>query len=46
MKHGFEQSAAVGLRAGKLRFKLVAEGHQFVDLGDDAVLLGERWNGN
>lgn len=28
------------------RFKLVAEGHQFLDLGDDPALLGEGRNGN
>ena len=41
MEHGFEQAAAVGLGGGKLGFELVAQGHQFVYPGDDAVLFGE-----
>src|SRR5215470_6829755 len=42
MKHGFEQTAAIGLSGGELGFELVAQGHQFVYPGDDAVLFGER----
>jgi hypothetical protein len=29
-----------GLRVGETRLKDVAQGHQFIDFGDDAVLLG------
>ena len=36
---------AVGLSGGELGFELVAQGHQCVDPGDDAVLLGERGEG-
>ena len=25
-------------------FELVAQGHQFIDFGDDAVLFGEGWH--
>ena len=28
------------------RLQPVAEGHQFIDFGDDAVLFGEGWNRN
>ena len=28
------------------RLQPVAQRHQFIDLGDDAVLLGERWKTN
>jgi len=41
-QHGFEQAAAVGLGAGEVGFQLVAEGHEFIDFGDDAVLFGKR----
>ena len=46
MEHGFQQAAAVGLGGGELGFELVAQGHQFVYPGDDAVLLGERGKGD
>lgn len=38
-QHGFEQTAAVGFVGGELGFELVAQRHQFIDLGDDTVLL-------
>lgn len=41
VKDGFEEAAALGLGGGELRFQAVAEGHQLVDFGDDAVLFGE-----
>ena len=28
------------------RLQPIAQRHQFIDLGDDAVLLGEGWEGN
>lgn len=40
MQDGFEEATAVGPGGGELRFELVAEGHQFIHLGDDAVLFG------
>ena len=43
LQDGFEEAAAFGLGGGELRFQPVAQGHQFVDFGDDAVLFGERW---
>ena len=39
------QPQATLLGLAELLFQLIAEGHQFVDLGDDAVLFGERWEG-
>ena len=24
----------------------IADGHEFIDFGDDAALFGERWNWN
>ncbi len=35
--------AAFGLGGGELSFELVAEGHEFVHFGDDALLFGEGW---
>ena len=43
MKDGFEETAAFGLGGGELCFQPVAEGHQFIDFGDDAVLFFEGW---
>jgi len=31
----------ISLGSGQLRFELFAQRHQFIDLGDDAVLFGE-----
>ena len=42
MKDGFEEAAAFGLGGGELRFQPVAQGHQFFDLGDDAMLFFDR----
>ena len=36
-----EQAAAGGFAGGKAGFQPVAQRHQFVDFGDDAVLFGE-----
>lgn len=41
---GIEQVAAVVLGTGEARLHLVAQRYQFIDLGDDAVLLGKGWN--
>lgn len=43
MQHGFEQAAAFGLGGGELRFQTVAQSHQFIHFGDDAMLFGEGW---
>ena len=32
-------------RSARAGLQFVAQGHQLIDLGDDAVLLGERWEG-
>ena len=32
-----------GLGGGEARFELVAQHHQLIDLGDDAVLFGKGW---
>ena len=46
MEDSFEEAAAFGLGGGELRFQPVAEGHQFIDFGDDTMLFGEGWKGN
>lgn len=40
----FEQTAAGVLASGEARLQPVAQRHQFIDLGNDAVLLCEGWN--
>jgi hypothetical protein len=45
MEDGFEEVAGFGLGGGELGFYLVAEGHEFIHFGDDAVLFGEGWEG-
>jgi hypothetical protein len=42
VQHCFEQPAAFGLGGRELGFQSVAYRHQFVHLGDNAVLFGER----
>ena len=39
-----DNRARVSSRSLHRRFKLVAECHEFIDLGDDAALFGEGWN--
>ena len=46
MEHRLKQAAAFGLGGGELGFEAVAEGHQLVDFSDDAVLFGERGDGD
>ena len=41
-KQGFHQGLMGGVAVGLLLLQLVAEGHQFIDFGDDAVLFGEE----
>ena len=38
---GFERGAAGVGGVGEAGFQFVAEGHEFIDFGDDALLLGE-----
>ena len=45
-EEGVEEAAAGGGGGGEARFQLVAQRHQRIDLGDNAVLLGERREGN
>ena len=41
-----QQPPALLIGLVELLLQLVAEGHQFIDLGDDAVLFGEGWEGS
>jgi hypothetical protein len=43
VEDGFEEAAAFDLSRVELLFQPVAQRHQLFDLGDDAVLFGERW---
>lgn len=45
MEQGFEEAAAFGVGDGELRSQPVAQNHQFIDFGDDAMLLGDGWEG-
>ena len=47
-QHGLEQAVAIGLGLGELGLQLVADRHQLVDLGDDALLFGKGrdWKGS
>jgi hypothetical protein len=42
----FEQLTAVDCSIVNLGFQKVTHGHQIFDFGDDAVLFGERREGN
>jgi hypothetical protein len=46
VEEGFEEVAAGGVGGGEAGLQAVEQGHQGVDLGDDAVLFGERWEGD
>jgi len=41
-KKGVEEGVGFG---GELGFQLIAEGHEFIHFGDDAVLFGESGKG-
>jgi len=45
MQHRLQQAAGFGLRRTQAGFQLVAKSHQLIDLGDDALLLGEWGKG-
>ena len=45
VQDGFEQPSAVGPGGRELRFQSVAQRHQFVHFGDDAVLFGKGREG-
>ena len=42
-EQGFDQGLVGCVAVGLLLFQLVAQRHQFIDFGDDAVLFGEWW---
>ena len=42
----FEEAGAGGVGGGEGRLQPVAEGHEGVDLGHNAVLFGEGWEGD
>ena len=46
MHHGFHECLAGCLGLGELGFEVIAEGHELIDFGHDAVLFGEwgDWN--
>jgi len=44
-QHRLQQPPALLIGLAELLLQLVAEGHQFVHIGDDAVLFGEGWEG-
>lgn len=46
MQHRIQQARGLGVRGKEMRLQLVAQGHQLIYLGDDAVLFGEGrlWN--
>ena len=48
LDEGVGEVALGGLGGAEAGLELVAEGHQLVDFGDDAVLFGEwrKWNGD
>lgn len=46
MQQGVDQLSTSFITGDKARFQAVAECHQFINLGDDTVLLGERWEGD
>ena len=41
VQRNFEEAAAFGLGGCELRFQSVAQGHQFINFGDNAVLFGK-----
>ena len=45
-QHRLQEPPAALLGLAELLLQLIAEGHQCVDLGDDAVLFGEGREGN
>ena len=46
MEKGFEKATASGICGSKTGLNTIAERHQCIYLGDDAVLLSERWKRN
>jgi hypothetical protein len=42
---GSGEALLPGVGFGEIGLEAIAEGHQFIDFGDDAVLFGERGNG-
>ena len=46
VQKGVEQVAAGIVACGEAHFQLVAEGHQFINFGDDAVFFGQGREGD
>ncbi len=46
LQHRLQQQATEQFAGVELLLQLIAEDQQFVDLGDDAVLFGEGWEGD
>ena len=40
---GFEEARSSGVGGGEGGRQPIAEGHEGIDLGHDAMLFGERW---
>lgn len=45
MEQGFEEALLCGVGVGEGGLHPFTQGHEFIDLGYDAVLLGEGWEG-
>ena len=46
MQKGFEETMAGAICGTDASFHPIAEGHELIDLGNDAVLFGEGRDGN
>ena len=46
MKEGFEKAGAGVVCSVETSLQTVAERHEFVNPGNDAILLSEGWNGD
>ena len=44
MQHRRQQAAGLGLRCTEAGLQFVAQYHQLIHFGDNAVLLGKRWD--
>ena len=46
VQNGLEEAAAFRLVFVELHLQPVAQGHQFIDFGDDSMLFSQGWEGN
>ena len=46
MQKGFEKATAGAICGSEVGFHTIAERHEFIHLGDDAVLLSKGWKGD